>query len=56
VFPGFLIQLVDDAAAPFRTRLRITHEAGAGREQPLHWPVRETFVLKAIDGDGAPEP
>ena len=88
VFPGFLIRLVSDADTPLRTRLRLTHETGAGREQPLDeketfvtfpglapeaegtwllwlerddylgvdsqpmcWPVRETFVLEAIDGD-----
>ena len=88
VFPGFWIRLVSDAGTPFRTRLRITHEPGAGREQPLDeketfvtfpglapeaggtwllwldrddylgvdsqamcWPVRETLVLKALDGD-----
>ena len=77
-----------DASTPFRTRLRITHEPGHGREQvldkketfvtfpgltpeargtwllwlnrddyrgvnsqPIRWPVRETLVLKATDGD-----
>ena len=42
VFPGVLIRLVDDTATPFRTRLRITHEPGAGREQALD--EKETFV------------
>ena len=42
VFPGFRIRLVGDSGAPFRTRLRITHEPGQWSEQVLD--EKETFL------------